>query len=374
MGSATRGSGDPGLAPQRLRGQSFFDATGAEESGGPSVGRCSRPRRDRRLGREYSLVTPYTSLMVLESLEQYVQYRIRRRDRCGRCATSISAESPPPAKGTFDANQALTECVSAWSSRVSWSRPIEWSRERSRKTPPERTARRRPNLRQPDRYSAPCSPRQTGQPILDQYVQHGKPCADDASDTLPLPSRCREERAGRAKRARCPCPSRSRSEPRRPAPQPDRLLLGDAHEGPTRATPDPNASCLAALLAAPADRWMGIYRATRAVRRRPHVLPRMRRLLPPPPEAGQGPPGPLQPGRVLRRQHAPLPVARPVPHAHGDVRGGDHDSEDRPFSRPGQPRGGPRVGTGLRGQGGATRRPHPPWTARRPGSVGDPSL
>ena len=41
------------------------------------------------LGRDFVLVTPATSLMVLESLEQYVQYKIEPPKSLQKCMTTI---------------------------------------------------------------------------------------------------------------------------------------------------------------------------------------------------------------------------------------------------------------------------------------------
>ncbi len=75
----------------------------------------------RRLGRDYTLVTPFTSLIVLESLEQYLRHEIAppvglpamRRDYLARQAIA--------AKNRSEENRTrLEEVLSRWRERVAW--------------------------------------------------------------------------------------------------------------------------------------------------------------------------------------------------------------------------------------------------------------
>ena len=51
------------------------------------------------LGARYGLVTPFTSLMVLESLEQYVQHHIEPPATLPSCAPRTSGGSPRKSGG-----------------------------------------------------------------------------------------------------------------------------------------------------------------------------------------------------------------------------------------------------------------------------------
>ena len=73
------------------------------------------------LGREFCIVTPNTSLMVLERLEQYLQYQITPpRSRPDMYAAYTAQIEKQQAEKKKSAEQKLEAVVKMWDARVKW--------------------------------------------------------------------------------------------------------------------------------------------------------------------------------------------------------------------------------------------------------------
>jgi hypothetical protein len=215
------------------------------------------------LGREYSLVTPYTSLMVLETVDQYVQYHIippqTQPEMRSEYARRIQS-SPPD-----DANMPFQKFIDLWQSRLSWANPSG--------SPSEATggvsAQGAQKYIKPKVEKAPKDGRGSAG-IFGGGVQSfgifgsssgGGPSSPMDDNRLPLPDRSSGPAGSPGRTGPLPLPSRSGGElPKRPQGQEWPGRPG----GLARHVADANISCLQALVAAPADQWMGIYLATRA--------------------------------------------------------------------------------------------------------------
>lgn len=77
------------------------------------------------LGKQYGLVTPFTSLMVLETIEQYVEHRIAPPVTLPALRTQYARlVEQRAAKEKQESRQKLDQVVALWQKRVEW-----WNRE-----------------------------------------------------------------------------------------------------------------------------------------------------------------------------------------------------------------------------------------------------
>ena len=96
-----------------------------------------------KVGREYSIVTPNTSLIVLESLSQYLQYKIRPPATLASLRTQWDTEMARRARGLKLAQTSkLQRIIKLWENKVAWWRKrYKYPRNyRVRKHKPKKTA------------------------------------------------------------------------------------------------------------------------------------------------------------------------------------------------------------------------------------------
>ncbi|MCP4216054.1 MAG: DUF2135 domain-containing protein [bacterium] len=131
-----------------------------------------------KTGKAYGLVTPGTSLIVLESLDQYIQYRITPPKSLPKMRATYKKQTALEKKEVKDGKEKkLEQILELWKERVEW-----WKKDFTKKPKPrKKTADMRPRVRAISGSSGRYSTRHTGNDIGTGGIR-GKVLLEDNSE------------------------------------------------------------------------------------------------------------------------------------------------------------------------------------------------